>query len=137
MNKAQINFFETKKIKALATIKKYLAEAHKAEKITTEDKVAQIMSGEARFKIERFADETCPYGTTTLFEFFEFKGEEDLHARNMATEARFQSQVKIVERELDKIETNFVFEKDGFDATQALFDLIEKYAPSEGTPNVE
>lgn len=131
MKKSRITDFQEKISATKKALERKLKDHYAPEKLTTADKVAQLMSGRARFKLERFEGDACPYGTPTLLEFYEFEGEEDMDARNTARDLFVKKTMDAVSKALEDIEMNFVLEKDGFDANQAIWDLVELHIPKK------
>jgi hypothetical protein len=131
VNQTQIRYFEEKVKAAKAQVKSsILRNIQEHPTLTAGVKAAQIQSGKARFKIERFSGPDCPYGAKELFKFFEFEGEDEITAKNALINKRADKLISKIEREAEKIATNFVLEKLK-DPSKALDDFIEKYTLKE------
>jgi hypothetical protein len=129
MNRTQINYFESKIEAAKRQVGLAIREmATKLPDLSTEEKAAQILSGKARFKIEKFSGSECPWNADNLFSFFDFEGEDEITAKNAAIQKQTEKTIAKANREADRLETNFVLEKVK-DPVKALDDFIAKYTP--------
>ena len=83
MNQTQIVYFEKKIEAALRGVKSSIKDsAETLPALSYGEKAAQIESGKARFRIEKFSGPDCPYRADHLFEFFEFNGEDEITSKN-------------------------------------------------------
>ena len=127
MNQTQITYFKNKVNAAKQLVSELLWDGKKeGAKLTNEEKVAQIQSGKARFRVEDFAGRGCPRGMSDLFRFFDFEGEDEIMAKNDLIHRQTERIVAKAKREADKIELQFVLEKLK-DPAKALDDYITKY----------
>lgn len=126
MNQTQIAYFERKIETALRSAKRSIDDSVVSEEMTTGQKVAQIMTGKARFKVEAFAGADCPYDAEKLFRFFEFEGADEIKSRNAAAVVAAEKKRREAEREAGKLLDAFVLEKLA-DPVAAIDDFIGKY----------
>jgi hypothetical protein len=101
------------------------------EEMTNEEKVSQILNGKARFKIEKFEKNDCPWGMDQLFDFFEFDGLDEIEGRNNQRKIEVENFCEKAKREAQTLENKYVFEKLD-DPVEAIDSFIEKYERLQG-----
>ena len=109
LTKTQINHFERRmNILVDGAVADKIREHYPLkDKLTTQDKVGMIASGQARFMEERFTGPECPY-CPGLFSSFEFPGEEDIATYNAAMTKKIDKALSKARRMAQRLTDNFV-----------------------------
>ena len=148
MNKTQINYFCDKIEAALRKIKNscYSQEEDDEDidtkfELTQEEKIGQILKGEARFKAELFECGSCPSYSGKMFDFFQFVGEDELLAKKLSYKKELETKLNKIEkeakREAERLKDDFVLERLA-DPTKAINDYIARYIDeSDDNQNVK
>jgi len=125
VNKTQISYFCDKVDAALRQVKRLPVDDESFE-LSNEERIGQLLRGEARFKSERFGGGSCPSYADHMFKFFEFKGEDELNAKRQVAARNLAKTQKAAERAAEKLKDDFVLERVK-EPTEAIEKFLEKF----------
>jgi len=125
VNKTQISYFCDKVDAALRQVKRHSVDDDQFE-LSNEERIGQLLRGEARFKSERFGGGSCPSYADQMFKFFEFIGEDELNAKKLDAARQAQRNQKSAERAAEKLKDDFVLERVK-DPNEAVEKFLEKF----------